>query len=46
MIPRKTVPIPSYTTYNRTFGLEYNLASSNNFWTGKQLVMKSFTPGL
>ncbi|MDA1121198.1 MAG: DUF5916 domain-containing protein [Bacteroidetes bacterium] len=31
--------------YNRNIGLEYNLASSNNEWTGKALVMKSFRPG-
>ncbi|HTE27723.1 carbohydrate binding family 9 domain-containing protein [Flavitalea sp.] len=30
--------------YNRTAGLEYNLASSNNLWTGKLLALKSFTP--
>ena len=44
--PMKDTIHPKYTTHNRTFGLEYNLASSNNFWTGKQMVMKSFTPGL
>jgi Domain of unknown function (DUF5916)/Carbohydrate family 9 binding domain-like len=43
--PGKDSAYPQYTSYNRTFGLEYNLASPNNFWTGKQLVMKSFTPG-
>jgi hypothetical protein len=32
--------------YNRNLGLEYNLASSNNIWTGKLLAMKSFSPGL
>jgi hypothetical protein len=32
--------------YNRLAGLEYNLASSNNLWTGKLLLHKSFTPGL
>ena len=35
---------PVYTQYNRNFGLEYNLASSNNVWTGKALVLKSFSP--
>jgi Domain of unknown function (DUF5916)/Carbohydrate family 9 binding domain-like len=44
--PAKDSTHAHYTTYNRTFGLEYNLASSNNFWTGKQLIMKSFTPDL
>jgi Domain of unknown function (DUF5916)/Carbohydrate family 9 binding domain-like len=44
--PMKDSTYPQYTTYNRTFGLEFNLASNNNFWTGKQLVMKSYTPDL
>ncbi|WP_291909891.1 DUF5916 domain-containing protein [Chitinophaga sp. CB10] len=35
---------PVYSRYNRNFGLEYNLASSNNFWTGKALVLKSYSP--
>jgi hypothetical protein len=34
----------SFTRYNRNFGLEYNLASSNNLWTGKILMLKSFSP--
>ncbi len=29
--------------YNRNFGLEYNLASSDNIWTGKLMYHKSFT---
>ena len=32
--------------YNRNLGVEYNLASSNNLWTGKLLYMKSFSPDL
>jgi hypothetical protein len=32
--------------YNRNFGMEYNLASPSNLWTGKLLGLKSFTPGL
>lgn len=35
---------PIYSQYNRNMGLEYNLASSNNLWTGKALFLKSFTP--
>ncbi len=31
-----------YSRYNRNFGLEYNLASANNFWSGKALFVKSF----
>ncbi|MFM9908959.1 MAG: DUF5916 domain-containing protein [Chitinophagaceae bacterium] len=36
---------PSYSQYNRNFGIEYNIASSNNIWTGKILLLKSFSPG-
>ena len=36
---------PIYAAYNRNAGLEYNLASSNNLWTGKLLLIKSFSPG-
>jgi Domain of unknown function (DUF5916)/Carbohydrate family 9 binding domain-like len=36
---------PIYSSYNRNFGLEYNLASANNLWTGKMLLLKSFNPG-
>jgi len=32
--------------YNRNVGAEFNLASSNNIWTGKLLGLKSFTPGV
>lgn len=35
---------PVYSQYNRNFGFEYNLASSNNLWTGKAMVLKSFSP--
>jgi Domain of unknown function (DUF5916)/Carbohydrate family 9 binding domain-like len=33
-----------YSSYNRNVGFEYNLASSNNAWSGKAFVMKSFSP--
>ncbi|MFM1912372.1 MAG: hypothetical protein RIR51_210 [Bacteroidota bacterium] len=33
-----------YLAYNRNLGLEYNLASKNNFWTGKMFYYKSITP--
>ena len=36
---------PLYSQYNRNLGLEYNLASSNNKFTGKAMLVKSFTPG-
>ncbi|MEX6686222.1 DUF5916 domain-containing protein [Danxiaibacter flavus] len=35
-----------YQQYNRNIGLEYNLASSNNIWTGKAMALKSFAPNL
>ncbi|MFT3950195.1 MAG: DUF5916 domain-containing protein [Agriterribacter sp.] len=35
-----------YPQYNRNMGLEYNLASANNIWTGKAMVLKSFSPGI
>lgn len=33
-----------YPKFNRNLGLEYNLASYNNLWTGKAFVFKSFSP--
>lgn len=36
---------PVHAQYNRNMGLEYNLASANNLWTGKALLLKSFSPG-
>jgi hypothetical protein len=41
-INKESVHAPGY---NRNLGLEYNLASSNNFWTGKALLLKSASPG-
>lgn len=35
---------PVYTEFNRNLGLEYNLLSRNNLWTGKAMVLKSFAP--
>lgn len=43
--PQEGLEKQPYTRYNRNFGLEYNLASSNNFWTGKAMLLKSFAPG-
>lgn len=37
---------PRYTDYNRNIGIEYNLASRNNIWTGKGFILKSFSPGV
>ncbi|MCK5368952.1 MAG: hydrolase, partial [Cyclobacteriaceae bacterium] len=36
----------SFTNYNRDLGLEYNLYSSDNLWSGKFLLHKSFSPDL
>ena len=43
--PGKDTSHPVYSLYNRNLGLEFNLASSNNYWTGKALLIKSFSPG-
>lgn len=44
--PGKDTTKPTYSLYNRNLGLEYNLASANNLWNGKAMLMKSFTPGI
>jgi len=36
---------PNNSKYNANIGMEFNLASAANLWTGKELVLKSFTPG-
>ncbi len=36
---------PQYSLYNRNVGVEYNLAPSNNLWTGKIMMIRSFSPG-
>ncbi|MDB4921323.1 DUF5916 domain-containing protein [Mucilaginibacter sp.] len=42
--PPTTSATQTDSKYNSNFGLEYNLASSDNLWTGKALVLKSFSP--
>src|SRR5688572_8360496 len=42
--PSEDPALPVYSAFNRNLGLEYNLASSNNLWTGKALLLKSFSP--
>lgn len=42
--PSDDPSLPVYSKFNRNLGLEYNLASSNNLWTGKALLLKSFNP--
>lgn len=41
-------PLPEdsskHSVYNRNLGLEYNLASADNVWTGKLMYHKSFSP--
>src|SRR5918993_1046889 len=41
----KDSTMPVYSQYNRNLGVEYNLASANNAFTGKAMVLKSFSPG-
>ncbi len=36
---------PAPSSYNRNLGVEYNLASADNLWTGKMLYLKSFSSG-
>jgi hypothetical protein len=43
--PGKDSLLPVYSRYNRNIALEYNLASPGNMWTGKQMLIKSFSPG-
>ena len=43
--PAKDSAKPVYSDYNRNIGIEYNLASPNNKYTGKVMFLKSFTPG-
>ena len=33
-----------FPQFNRNLGIEYNLASSNNLWSGKAFLLKSFAP--
>lgn len=44
-IPGKDTTKPAYSMYNRNLGVEYNLASANNAFTGKAMIIKSFSPG-
>ncbi|MBK5280262.1 MAG: hypothetical protein JJE09_15495 [Bacteroidia bacterium] len=43
-VPSADSTKPVYSAYNRNVGMEYNLASSNNLWTGKAIVLKAFSP--
>ncbi len=48
LVNKQQMNIPAEWTgnnYNRIAGLEYNLASRNNFWNTKFFGQKSFTPG-
>ena len=42
--PDTSSGLPVYSQFNRNVGLEYNLASPNNLWTGKAMILKSFSP--
>jgi Domain of unknown function (DUF5916)/Carbohydrate family 9 binding domain-like len=43
-ITSDSIEIDPKTRFNRTLGLEYNLASADNKWLGKAFVIKTFTP--
>jgi hypothetical protein len=45
-VPPTDPNAPVYSEYDRNVGMEFNLASSNNLWTGKALALKSFHPGV
>lgn len=36
---------PAESSFNRNLGVEYNLASADNQWTGKLLYLRSFSSG-
>jgi len=38
--------IANEDTYNRVFGIDYNLASSDNTWVGKYFFHKSYSPNV
>ena len=49
LVNKQQMDIPANwvgNSYNRVAGLEYNLASRDNFWTGKLFGLKSFTPSV
>jgi hypothetical protein len=49
LVNKQQVNIPTDwqgNKYNRVAGLEYNLATRNNFWNTKFFGLKSFTPGV
>jgi Domain of unknown function (DUF5916)/Carbohydrate family 9 binding domain-like len=43
--PGKDTSKPVYSLYNRNLALEYNLASANNLFSGKAILIKSFSQG-
>lgn len=49
LVNRETLNAPEYQAendrYNRVLGIDYNLASPDNLWTGKFYVHKSLQPG-
>jgi len=45
-VNKEYIDVPSDTSmYNRVIGFDYNLASANNYWTGKFFYHRSFQPG-
>ncbi len=42
--PKSTKDLRELPGYNRTVGLEYNLASADNAWVGKAFLLKTFSP--
>ncbi len=46
LVNKESLAESAGSRYNRNLGFEYNLLSSNNFWTGKAMYLKSFSPGV
>jgi hypothetical protein len=49
LVDRQNIHKPEFwegSSYNRTGGLQFNLASQDNFWTGRMFAFRSFTDGV
>jgi hypothetical protein len=43
-LPESATDPPKFSRFNRNAGVEYNLASADNRWTGKALLFRSLRP--
>lgn len=44
LVNKEYLDEPGYRNFNRIAGIDYNLASSNNAWSGKLFYHRSFSP--